>query len=380
LKILSVIEAFCQGGAQTVLLDVLLWLTQYEHRVIHFSRANGIAPEPTFLEALRSAGVDCIDAHWNSLRDPQLRSQILDGFPPDAVVFHWWGKDPWMPWVASPRTGKPAFICVLHHSGIPVEAGYDRYVLVARSQLPQVADIPPSRVRMIPNGIDLRRFPLPPERHDHPHNHAHDHPIDLRRRPFVVGRLSELRDGKIPAGWVSTLASYRLENTRFVIAGDGALLPLLRESARGLKSEVQVSFPGYVPRHEVPALLDTFDVFCYVTSSAVECCPLAILEAMAAGLPVVAEARGGMPEIVVNGENGLLAHSIEEIGDLLRRLRDDVALRERLGRGARATAERFSLEKQVTAYGNLLADSIREREAGDYAQLEASVKEGSGSA
>jgi len=44
---------------------------------------------------------------------------------------------------------------------------------------------------------------------------------------------------------------------------------------------------------------------------------------MAAGVPVVAEARGGIPEIVVSGENGLLARTLDEIGDHLRRLREN---------------------------------------------------------
>ncbi len=120
----------------------------------------------------------------------------------------------------------------------------------------------------------------------------------------------------------------------------------LWEAAAELNFEGQVSFPGYIARDAVPALPETFDAFCYVTSSALECCPLAIIEAMAARtLPIVAEGRGGIPEIVVDGENGLLANSMEQIGNHLRRLRDDGALRERLARGARATAERYSLAR-----------------------------------
>jgi glycosyltransferase involved in cell wall biosynthesis len=344
-KILSVIEAFCHGGAQTVLLDVVLSLPEHQHRVVHFSSANSIAAETTFVDALRSVEIDCIDAHWDSIRNEEQRSQILDGFHPDVVLFHWWGKDPWMPWVSSHQPGRPAFVCVMHHNVIAAKAGYDRYVLVSRSQLEQVAHISPHRVQVIPNGIDLERFPIRGDRRD---------------RPFVVGRLSELREGKIPEGWIRTLASYRLEHTRFVIAGDGALLAILRKSAIDLNLDGQISFPGYIPRGEVPSLLETFDVFCYVTSSAVECCPIAILEAMAAGVPVIAEARGGIPEIVVNGQNGLLASSLDEIGDHLRRLRNDPALCEHLGRGARATAEKFSLKKQIAGYRDLLADLQRE--------------------
>jgi glycosyltransferase involved in cell wall biosynthesis len=353
-RILSVIEAFCHGGAQTVLVDIVLSLPEHEHRVLHFSRANGIEAETTLVEALGSAGIDCIDAHWDSLRNEELRSQILDGFRPDEVLFHWWGKDPWMPWVIAPRRDAPAFICVMHHGEIAAKAAYDRYVLVSRSQLPQVDHIPPNQVQVIPNGVDLDRFPVQGDRRSQG--------PDVRNGPFVVGRLSELRAGKIPAEWVRTLASFRLDDTRFVIAGDGTLLRTLHQAAIELKLEGQFSFPGYIPRREVPSLLETFDVFCYATSSAVECCPLAILEAMAAGVPVVAEARGGIPEIVVNGENGLLARSIEEIREHLRTLRDDPALRERLGRGARATAERFSLDRQIAAYRDLLGKLERERE------------------
>jgi glycosyltransferase involved in cell wall biosynthesis len=350
-KILSVIEAFCHGGAQTVLVDTLLSLPEHQHRVIHFSRANSIAAEPTFVDALRSAGIECIDTHWDSLRDDDLRSNVLGGFRPDVVMFHWWGNDPWLAWVNSPKPDRPAFVCVLHHEGIAAKAGYDRYVLVSRSQLPQVSQVPAERVVVIPNGIDLVRF--------HDAGDEWDRPIDSEKRPFVVGRLSELREGKILPQWVHTLASYRLDNTHFTIAGDGKLLPTLREAAIDFNLMDRISFPGYVPRSEVPSLLKTFDVFCYVTSSAVECCPLAILEAMAAGLPVVAEARGGIPEIVVNGENGLLANTLDEIGNHLRHLQDDHALRRRLGRGARATAENFSLKNQISAYRTLLASLQR---------------------
>ena len=146
-----------------------------------------------------------------------------------------------------------------------------------------------------------------------------------------------------------------------MIAGNGVLFHQLRASAADFMSEETISFPGYIPRIEVPSLLRTFDVFCYTTSSAVECSPLVILEAMAAGLPVVAEPRGGTPEIVVHGENGLLATSINEIGEQLRLLRDDQALRRRLSEGARATAEYFSLDKQMSAYRQLLAEISQER-------------------
>ncbi len=347
MKILSVVEAFCHGGAQTVLFDLVLALPEHEHRVIHFSRANGILAEPTFVEALHRSGVACVDTHWNSLSTDRARSELLGDFQPDIAIFHWWGKDPWMPWVQSRSHGAPAFVCVLHHAGIPVELGYDQYVAVSRNQLPQLNEVPAAHIRVIPNGVDLARF------------RAVESGNFSINDDFVAGRLSELRDGKIPLDWVRTLASFRIPRTRFVIAGGGELLQTLRQSAIDLSLEDVFSFPGYIPRAEVPSMLSSFSVFCYVTSSAEECCPLAILEAMAAGVPVIAEARGGIPEIVADGENGLLARSVAEVGSHLRRLRNDPALRKSLSRGARATAERFSLRRQVDAY-RLLFNDLRQ--------------------
>ena len=120
--------------------------------------------------------------------------------------------------------------------------------------------------------------------------------------------------------------------------------------------EDHFELPGYVERERVPALLEGFDVFCHVTSTAVESHPLALLEALAAGVPIVAESRGGIPEIVTHGVNGLLASSTHEIGDHLHALRRDDALREHLSLGARRTAPKFSLARQLAAYRRLLAE------------------------
>ena len=73
-----------------MLLDVALALQEHRHRVPHFSRADENVVDTTFRDALRSNAIECLDIHWDSLRNPELRSIILDGFRPDAVFFHWW--------------------------------------------------------------------------------------------------------------------------------------------------------------------------------------------------------------------------------------------------------------------------------------------------
>ena len=344
MKILSVIESLGHGGAETVLVDLVQGLTRHDHAVLHFSAANGIAADRRFVQTLERSAVPCVDAHWRSVESAAGVRAALGRFVPDVVLLHWWGGEPWSSWIDGCRAdaSRPTFVLVMHHDGPRPRCCYDHHVLVAERQRPHVADRPAGAVRVIPNGIDLGRF-------------------GGRRRAsaagtMVVGRVSSLRPGKIPEDWIRTAVAYGLPRTRFVIAGDGSVRPKLVGDVRTLGLERRFALPGYVPRRDVPALLETFDVFCYVTSTAVECHPLALLEALAAGVPVVAESRGGIPEIVRHGVNGLLARSVDEVGAHLHALRRDPALRWRLGAGARLSADRFAGPRQLAAYEALLAD------------------------
>ena len=357
MKILSVIDSLAHGGAETVLVDLVLGLREHEHRVVHCSAVNGITPHEEFIGALARASVGVSDVDWRAFPDESGRQEVLAGFEPEVVLFHWWGQAPWQRWVASQRelpvTRRPYFVLVLHHAGIRVPPGYDRYVLVAASQRDQVRRVPRERVHLIPNGIDLRRFPC---------RSARRH----RGSEMVVGRLSSLRAGKIPADWVDSVASWEMRDTHFVIAGDGPLRARLEERAAALGHEDRVRFTGYVARADAARVLGGFDVLCYTTSpEVVECHPLALLEALAAGVPIVAEARGGVPEIVAHGVNGLLASAPDEIGVHLRRLRRDESLRDWLTRGARASAAHFALGMQIAAYRSLLRLIAAERAGTD---------------
>ena len=344
MKILSVIESLAHGGAETVLVGLALGLTRHEHQVVHFSGANAIVAHHPFLGALAHRRVPCVDAHWTALNTVAGRREVLGTLVPDVVLFHWWGKDPWLPWVREATRGpgpRPSFVVVLHHAGIPAAPGYDQYVLVSPSQLPQVEHVPRDQISIVRNGVDLSRFararcPRPPG------------------GPFVIGRLSGLRAGKIPTDWIRTAASYPVPDARFVIAGDGPLRPLLVQEVRALGLEARFTLPGYVRRDDVPALLATFDVFCYVTSAAVECHPLVLLEALAAGVPIVAEARGGIPDIVIDGVNGLLVGAAGDVGRHLQALREDPTLRAHLAAGAARSATRYAMERQLEGYERVL--------------------------
>jgi glycosyltransferase involved in cell wall biosynthesis len=137
---------------------------------------------------------------------------------------------------------------------------------------------------------------------------------------------------------------------RAAIVGDGPERAALEAAA----ATAQVELLG--ERGDVPEQLAASDVF--VLSSRSEGMPMSILEAMAAGLPVVASAVGGIPEIVRDGETGLLVPpgDADALAAALGRLLDDDGLRRRLGAAGR---ERALDEFDVVRFGDAHVDAYR---------------------
>ncbi len=132
-------------------------------------------------------------------------------------------------------------------------------------------------------------------------------------------------------------------SVRFIIAGTGPSLPALR--ARASRS---VSFLGTLDRvHSLPALYASADAFLFASTT--ETLGLVVLEAMASGLPVIATPAGGVADHLADGINGLAFPAGEALAcaAAMRRLMVDVEVRERLRRGARATAESRSWEMEL---------------------------------
>jgi glycosyltransferase involved in cell wall biosynthesis len=130
------------------------------------------------------------------------------------------------------------------------------------------------------------------------------------------------------------------------IAGAGSLRQQLEREAASLGLNDDVEFLGFV--HDTPAFLAAIDLF--VMPSLFEGLGVAVLEAMAAGKPVIASRVGGLPELVADGETGLLVapKNVEGLAEAIARLADDESLARAMGKkGAALARANFSLERMA---------------------------------
>jgi glycosyltransferase involved in cell wall biosynthesis len=178
----------------------------------------------------------------------------------------------------------------------------------------------------------------------------------LAGQPPTILSVSRLKAPKDVVTLARAFQQLEPGSFRAAIVGDGP------DRAR-VEEELGTAGELLGERSDVAELLAQADVF--VLSSRSEGLPISILEAMAAGLPVVASDVGGIPELVVDGETGLLvpAGDPDALAAALRRLVEDGELRRRLGAAARARVEqRFSVEQarrsHVELYERLLAGGL----------------------
>jgi glycosyltransferase involved in cell wall biosynthesis len=167
--------------------------------------------------------------------------------------------------------------------------------------------------------------------------------LGLDSSDLVIVMLSVLRRKKGHAIAVEAVRALheRFPQLKLVIAGEGADRPEIEASAASLGSAAVMA--GH--RDDVMAVLDAADVL--VHPSMVDAFPTALLEAMAAGLPVVATAVGGIPEIVEDGATGFLIDAPprpDRLAEVLAPLLERAELRRELG-----TAGRKRFEQQFTA-------------------------------
>jgi glycosyltransferase involved in cell wall biosynthesis len=183
---------------------------------------------------------------------------------------------------------------------------------------------------VIPNGV-LAPAAGPPS--------DHVRSIETESTVLYVGRLRTRKAVAVLLEAMSVLAARR-PDLRLVIAGDGEQGPALRRRAALPDLHGRVDFAGALPREAIADWYRRAAVLCL--PSTYEGFPVTIVEAMAAGLPVVATRVAGVPEAVDDGRTGLLVppEDVSALAAALDRLLEDLDLRRRMGRAAQAEFER----------------------------------------
>lgn len=180
--------------------------------------------------------------------------------------------------------------------------------------------------------------------------------LGLSREEFVVVVVANLREEKAPFTFLEAVECYEAPcPTRFVWIGQGPLEEAFRQRIRDRGLESRVSYLGY--RSDVPAVLSTASVF--TLSSDHEGLPVAVMEALSAGLPIVATAVGGLPEVVSREPRaGLLVppREPEQLARAWESVASDRQLWRALSDGARSRAHDFDAQRFV----DYLADVYRE--------------------
>jgi glycosyltransferase involved in cell wall biosynthesis len=212
---------------------------------------------------------------------------------------------------------------------------------------------PPERTRVLPMGVDLARVRA-----------LSATEVGRPGHLVFVGRLVEKKglDVLLTALRVVSERDPELDWSLSVI-GDGPLRDELAAQAAGLPKPVR--FHGQCPAAEVARLLGTGAIYALPSRPArsgdQDGLPVALLEAMAVGLPVVASRIPGVAEAVRDGQDGLLVEpgDADALADALTTLLTDEAARRRLAAGARARSETYSVETIGARYVELLAEIAR---------------------
>lgn len=187
------------------------------------------------------------------------------------------------------------------------------------------------RGHVLPNGIDLQAWtpPSAPRPEGRPPTVVSVMRLTRRKRPLELVRAIPRIDARLPGA----------RRPRFVFVGDGPLRGDVERLAVRLGVRDRVEVLGARPRADVRAVLSRADVFALPTEQ--EAFGIAVLEARAMGLPVVARAGCGVGDLVSHGVNGLLAEGPEDFAAHVARLVGDELLRARLAGAARGGLEVF---------------------------------------
>lgn len=207
---------------------------------------------------------------------------------------------------------------------------------------------PENRITVIYSGIELERF------HTETDRNFKRKELGLSDDDVVVGVVSRLERGKGHDALLRAIPHVleKNRNAKFLFVGDGPLRYELENFVKNANINGHIILTGL--RSDIPEILQSVDVFC--SASFYEGMGRAVLEAQAAGRPVVANRSGGIPDIVLDGKTAILAEpdNDQSLSEALIKLTENKKLRQEMGREAAQFVDgRFSAEKMAGDIGRL---------------------------
>ena len=366
MNVLHVITAIDRGGAENHLFDLVKHQLASGARVtVAYLRGQGYWAAP-----MRSLGARVESLALRFYGDPrplQKLRAIIAGSAFDLVHAHLPPAELYTR-LALGKTGIPLLIskhndCPFHR--LPGERALGRWVARRASLVIAISEavrkymtgpalgLPASQVRTIRYGIDSAPYEnVPPEKVA-----ALRQEWGVNDDTFVVGFAGRFVEQKDIPKLLAAFALFQKTapcDTRLVLAGRGPLEAAMRTCAEKAGIAANVVWAGF--REDVPVMMRAFDAF--TLTSVHEGFGLVLVEAMAAARPVVATRSGAIPEVVIDGETGFLAHSAQDFAHALTQL-GDRKLRARFGAAGRLRVqENFALTRMCAetdaAYRTLL--------------------------
>jgi len=330
------------NGPGLVMADIIRALDM-DYRHVALVEDRGDLSGMDIHHEMEHEGVEIRSMAWGE----DLRRQ-LEEIRPALGILHWWsGRHDATP--VTLRVGDEPWICV-GHASLPMPPGFDAYVVLSDFQHQSQGHLPPERIVRIPNAVDLAQFP-----------NGRRGP----RRPITVAMLTRFDPDKFPRRLLHYLPPLEELGAQLVIAGRGRRRWEIEPDIEALNLEEVVRFIGPIPWRQVPSFLLGADIGLHLTETVEETMSKTVLEMLAAGLPIISQPRGCLPQLVRSGENGYLADGETEVAARLTELIRSRRLRERMGARSRRIAEHYAMptfnERWRRLAARVTAEAQRER-------------------
>ncbi|MFQ5640276.1 MAG: glycosyltransferase [bacterium] len=360
INVLQLVEGLNWGGAETKLMELIAHMDssrfnttvcslgmgdrikekfgELDVKFVNFARRNRFDPKLLW-DVNKLIRHEKIDVVMTTLFYADVVGPLARSFTPAKAVFSWETISA-PEWLLTRRLLAYKFAMNFCDKVISVSHATAKWLVEKRGVSKQ-------KVMVIPYGVNLELF------HEGG-NEALRKSLGVSEKETLIGVVARLHPQKGHRYLIEAAESLVRDfpALKFAFVGDGELRTELEQRIKAAKLEKHFLFLGF--RNDVKDLLRTFDIF--VLPSLYEGLPNVILEAMASGLPVVATAVDGTPELIEDDVTGYLVPPKDPaaLATKISALLKDEKRRHDFGsRGRRRIEEEYSLEKQVENFQNL---------------------------